>query len=157
MTDDRRNPALSWVFSLLLAAAGTAAGLIVTPFAVSFLGRALLAGRPGYAEQSVGLGLFFYGVLAAFPVAVSSGIFALWISGRGPFKQVGRRERSVAASWAFAVAAYGAFILAFILAAWLSFSPGGRPPGWSPGRPSHHTSTLQQSKRYPNPTEQQSP
>jgi hypothetical protein len=125
MTNDRRNPVLSWVFSLLLAAAG----LIVTPFAVSFLGRALLAGRPGYAEQSVGLGLFFYGVLAAIPAASYSGIFALWISGRAPFEQAGRRKRSVAAAWAFAVAAYGAFILAVILAAWLSFSQGGRPPG----------------------------
>ncbi len=129
MTNDRRNAVLSWVCSLLLAAAGAAAGLIVTPFAVYFLGRALLAGRPGYAEQSVGLGLFFYGVLAAFPTAYYSGIFALWISGRAPFDQVGRRKRSVAAAWAFAVAAYGAFILAVILVAWLSFSPGGRPPG----------------------------
>ena len=74
-------------------------------------------------------GLFFYGVLAAFPAACYSGIFALWISGRAPFEQVGRRKRSVAAAWAFAVAADGAFILAVILAAWLSFSPGGRPPG----------------------------
>ena len=123
MTKDRRNPALSWVFSLLLAAAGVAAGLIVTPFAVYFLGRALLAGRPGYGEQSVGLGLFFYGVLAALPGAVYSGIFALWISGGGPFEQVGDRKRSVAAAWALAVAAYGAFILAVILAAGLSFSP----------------------------------
>jgi len=123
MTDNRRNPALSWVFSLLLATAGATAGFIVTPFAVYLLGAALLAGRPGYGEQSVGLGLFYYGTLAAVPAAVCGGIFALWIGGTAPFEQVGRRKRSVvAAAWAIAVVAYGAFILAVILATWRSFS-----------------------------------
>jgi hypothetical protein len=50
---------LSRVFSLLLATVGVTAGVIVTAFAVYLFGRALLAGRPGYGEQSVGLGLFF--------------------------------------------------------------------------------------------------
>jgi hypothetical protein len=124
MTNDRVNAALSWVFSLLLATAV----FIVTPFAVYLLGAALLRGRPGYGEQSVGLGLFGYGVLAALPAAVYWGIFALWIGGAGPFEQEGRRERSVvAAAWAIAVVAYGAFILAVILAAWLTFFPAMPP------------------------------
>jgi hypothetical protein len=38
-----------------------------------------------------------------------------------------------------------------------SASPGGRFPGDPVGRPPHHTSTLQRSGRYPNPSEQQFP
>jgi hypothetical protein len=125
MTNDRRNRVLSRVFSLLLATAGVVAGFIVTPFAVYLLGFALLKGRPGYSEQSVGLGLFGFGVLAALPAAVYWGIFALWIGGAGPFAEVGRRKRSdVAAAWAIAVVVYNAFILVVILAAWLTFSSG---------------------------------
>jgi hypothetical protein len=128
MTNDRRNPALSRAFSLLLGMAGAIAGFIVTPFAVYLLGAALLAGRPGYGGQSVGLGLFYHGTLAAIPAAVCGGIFALWIGGTAPFEQVGRRKRSVvAAARAIAVVAYGTFTLAVILAAWLTFFPAMPP------------------------------
>ena len=128
MTDDRRNSALSWVFALLSAAAG----FVVTPFAVYLLGVFLFAGRPGYAEQGLGFGLFCFGVLAALPGAVCWGVFALrpW---EDPQKErAGRRVRSVALAWPIAVVDYGAFILAFILAARLSFP--GRPLPWGPRR-----------------------
>jgi hypothetical protein len=113
-----------------LATAGVTAGVIVTPFAAHLFGRALLAGRPGYGEQSVGLGLFFYGVLAALPSGVFWGISALWIGGGAPFEQVGRHKVSfVAAACAIAVVAYGACIVAVILAAWLTFFPRLPPAG----------------------------
>jgi hypothetical protein len=113
MTTDRRSPLTSSPWASLLATAG----FFVTPFAVYILGHVLLAGRPGYGEQSVGLGLFFFGALAAFPGALYCWIFGFWI------EQVERRKRSVASAWAIAVVAYGAFILAVIRAIWLSFSP----------------------------------
>jgi hypothetical protein len=128
VTDDRRNSALSWVFALLSAAAG----FVVTPYAVYFLGVFLFAGRPGYGEQGLGFGLFCFGVLAALPGAVCWGVLALrpWEDPRR--ERAGRRLRSVASAWAIAVVVYGAFTLAIILAAWLIFP--GRPLPWGPRR-----------------------
>jgi hypothetical protein len=120
---------LSWVFALLSAAAG----LVVTPFAVYLLGFFLFADRPGYGEQGLRFGLFYFGVLAALPGAVCCwGLFALrpWEDPRR--ERAGRRLRSVASAWAIAVVVHGVFILTFILAAWLSFP--GRPLPWEPRR-----------------------
>jgi hypothetical protein len=112
MTDDRRNPLTSSPWAFLLATAG----FLVTPFTVYILGHILLAGRPGFSEQGMGLGLFFFGGLAAIP-----GALYCWILGFG-IEQAERRKRSVASAWALAVMAYGAFILAVILVTWRSFS-----------------------------------
>jgi hypothetical protein len=128
MTDDRRIPALSWVFALLSAAAG----FVVSPFAVYFLGALLFAGRPGYGEQSLGLGLFVFGLLAALPGAVCWGVFALRPWQDPPRERAGSRWRSVASAWAITMVVYGALILAVILAAWLIFP--GRPLPWGPRR-----------------------
>jgi hypothetical protein len=112
MTVDRRNPLTSSPWASLLATAG----FLVTPFAVYILGHVLLAGRPGYSEQGMGLSLCSSSGLAAFPGALYCWILGFWI------EQVERRKRSVASAWAIAVVAYGAFILAVILATWRSFS-----------------------------------
>jgi hypothetical protein len=122
MTDYGRNHATSWVFSLLLAAAA----FFITPFVVYLIGVVLFAGRPGYGEQVLGFGLFIYGSFAAFPGAL------YWVMFPFLKDRAGRPVRSIWSAWAIAVVGYGVFILAVILAAWLSFP--GRPLPWGPRR-----------------------